>query len=102
MGKSVDLFDEKTYASALDNIPNKLHQDAQIFGKPQVIVNPQKIINGEYINQGLRQFNASELIELAESNHTKKFQTAGTNSPIMKKIYDKLDKDKFDTEYGRA
>jgi len=39
---------------------------ADVFGKPNVIINPQTIEYGEFLNLALKKFPPSELIELAE------------------------------------
>ena len=40
----------------VDSFKNKLQMDAQIFGKPNIIVNTQGNVFGEYLNKSLHSF----------------------------------------------
>ena len=51
----------------MDQYKHKFPQDAPVFGKPNLIVNPQKFDNNnrQYVNQALRSLNPDEIIILA-------------------------------------
>ena len=46
----------------IDSYKNKVHMDAPIFGKPNIIVNTQGLNFGEFINKSLKSFTPKELI----------------------------------------
>ena len=46
----------KNFPKFLDNIKSKIQQDAPIFGKPTVLVNPQGFDNGFFVNKALAKF----------------------------------------------
>jgi len=45
---------------------HKFPQDAPIFGKPNIIINPQQLDTGKYIDMALNCFSSREIVELAE------------------------------------
>ena len=61
-----------------------------MFGKPNVLVNGQKVEHGEYINDALNKLNANEVIELAEMFS----QSNQGQSAAMKKIFSEIERER--------
>lgn len=64
-----DLLNNNTdqYKKVYDQFSHKLTMDAEVFGKPSVIINPQGIQMGKFINMALSKFTPKELVDLAEA-----------------------------------
>ena len=54
------------YEAVTDNFEHKFPSDAPIFGKPNVLINPQRYRHNEYVNAALSSFGAEEIVALAE------------------------------------
>ena len=85
----------RQYAKVMDQIPHKFPQDAPIFGKPNVLINPAQIEQGQYIYKALETMSPSEMIELAET-----YQNTDAKSTMLK-IFEKIEKEEVN-EYTRA
>lgn len=55
------------YQKYLDQAKSKIHQDAVIFGKPNVLVNREGFSLGKFIHHTLSRFTVQELIKMAET-----------------------------------
>ena len=49
-----------------DRFEAKQPSDAPIFGKPNIIINPQSLEFTKYVNMALSNFSPSEMVSLAE------------------------------------
>ena len=72
--------------------------DAQIFGKPNIIINQQGQSFGEFINKSLESFTPQQLIQMAETYS----QNTSAQSTVMKKIFDQIEREKNENEYNRT
>ena len=90
------------YKELIDKMEHRFPQDAPVFGKPNVIINPQQLEYGKYINMALSCLNPSELIDLAENYCGDLKAFAQEASPAMKRIFEKLEREKNENEYNRT
>jgi hypothetical protein len=86
------------YPYIMDKMKPKLHMDAQIFGKPNIIVNTQGLLFGEFINNSLKSYTPQQLIQMAETYS----QNTSAQSTVMKKIFDQIEREKNENEYNRT
>ena len=68
----------------MDNKTHKFPQDAPLFGKPNVIINPQSYNDRHYDNQALQSLTPDDIVELAEQYQP--------NMILQKDVYENIPK----------
>ena len=92
----------KKYMELLDKMEHRFPQDAEIFGKPNIMVNPLQLENGSYVNVALNSFTTDEIIDLAEKYCGDLKSFAQASFPFMKRVFEKIEKENNENEYNRT
>ena len=89
----------RKYNIFADKFKPKFTQDAQIFGKPSIIVNKQGIDTlNRYKNTSLNKFSLNELVHIAENFSSSQIESSLT----VRKILEKIDLENNQNEYNRT
>jgi len=94
----MNKYNPSRYNQVVDFITHKFPQDAPVYGKPNVVINPQGIELGMFVNLALSKYSPSELIELAETCSSS--PQGQTNT--IRRILEKPEREKNSREHNRA
>lgn len=86
------------YRKFTDSLKQKFLVHAEVYGKPNVLVNNQGFELGRFVNKTLSQFSIHELVEMAEIYSSGK----QGQSAVMKKILEQIDRENNENEYNRT